>query len=345
MLFTIFFRAIRLLVIAKENSLRQPAVAADLEALRHGINLGDVLSREVPAVEAKVTDNALLVNRLGDDAPALGDAPLEEDLLGALVESIGDVEQGLVGVEGGVGASEARVAGRVDALSGVEGNELGRRVARMQLDLVDGRDDLGVGVSEQLLEVGDGEVGDTNVLGLARGQHLLHLAPRVDVVPVVMDLLVVAGDERAGPVDQIQVDVVGAQVLEGVVNGLGHALVVRVVELGGQPDLVAGHAGGLDAVADFLLVAVGGGSVDVAVTSLEGGLDGSVDLVGLGLPRAEADGGDLGARVEGEGAAVGLDKFLLAIVLLVWFATGPAVDEVIWRPNREYQKERRCLLT
>lgn len=72
-----------------------------------------------------------------------------------------------------------------------------------------------------------------------------------------------------------------------------------VVELGGEEDLVACDAGSLDAIADLLLVAVGEGGVDVAVAVAEGGLDGVLDLVGLGLPRPQADGGDLGARVEG----------------------------------------------
>lgn len=47
----------------------------------------------------------------------------------------------------------------------------------MQLDLVDGRNDLGAGVVQELLEVLDTEVGDTNVLGLAGGGYLLHFLP------------------------------------------------------------------------------------------------------------------------------------------------------------------------
>lgn len=114
----------------------------------------------------------------------------------------------------------------------------------------------------------------------------------------------IAGHGGAGPVHEPQIDVVGAQVLEAVVNGLGDALVVRVVQLGRQPDLVARHTGGLDAGADFLFVAVGGGGVDVTVAAAEGGLNGGLDLVGLGLPCSEADGGDLVACVEREGATV-----------------------------------------
>lgn len=77
----------------------------------------------------------------------------------------------------------------------------------------------------------------------------------------------------------------------------------RVVELGSDPDLGAGDARVADGGADFGFVAVGEGGVDVAVAILEGEEDGVVDLVGGGLPGAEADGGDFGAGVELEGAS------------------------------------------
>lgn len=155
-------------------------------------------------------------------------------------------------------------------------------------------------VVEQNLEVLDGKVGHANVADLAGADQLLHLAPRVDKVPVLVDLLL-ARHHRRGPVNQVQVDIVGAELGQRVVERRGDALVVDVEELGGQPDLVARHARVLDARADLGLVAVGGRRVDVAVAGLEGGLDGGGDLVGLGLPGAEANGGDLVARVEGKG--------------------------------------------
>jgi len=68
-----------------------------------------------------------------------------------------------------------------------------RRVVRVKLDLVDGGCDLGARVGEQLLEVLDGEVGDTNVLHAARLRELLHLSPCVLEVPVGVVLLEVIG--------------------------------------------------------------------------------------------------------------------------------------------------------
>lgn len=185
-------------------------------------------------------------------------------------------------------------------------DELGRGVAGVQLDLVDGGGDLcGLSV-EQLLHVGDVEVGDADVLDLARAEQLLHLAPCVDEVPVGVVLLQVLWVGGAGPVHEVQVKVVCLQVLEGLAEALGDALVPGVVQLRRQPDLGPGHARGLDPVTDLLLVAVGKGSVDVSVTCLEGCLDGVLDLVGLGLPCSQTQSGDLGARVQGVGLTAGL---------------------------------------
>ena len=80
---------------------------------------------------------------------------------------------------------------------------------------------------------------------------------------------------------QVQVDVVGLEILERRVDALFDALVPWVVKLGGNPDLLTGDTRVLDAETDLSLVAVGQGSVDVAVTSEESGLDGFANLVGL----------------------------------------------------------------
>jgi hypothetical protein len=119
-------------------------------------------------------------------------------------------------------------------------------------------------------------------------------------------------------VHEVEVDVVDAEALEGGLDALFDALVPWVVELGCDPDLLAGDARVFDALADFVLVAVGESSVDVAVypisvgskymytlvllpvASLQGGGNSLTDLVGLRLPCSQADGGDLCASVERE---------------------------------------------
>lgn len=153
-------------------------------------------------------------------------------------------------------------------------------------------------VGQQLLQVGDAKVGHANVARLARGRELLHLAPGVDKVPVRHKLGVVVWVRRRRPVHEVQVDVVGAQVREALVQRGGGARLVRVVELGREPDGGARHARRLDARADLLLVAVCCCRVDVAVAAAESGLDGLLDFAGFGLPCSQADGGDFGSRVE-----------------------------------------------
>lgn len=92
---------------------------------------------------------------------------------------------------------------------------------------------------------------------------------------------------------QVQIDVVGLEVLERRGNALLDALVPGVVKLGGNPDVLAGNAGVLDTKTDLVLVAVGKSSVNVTVAGEESSLDGLANLVGLGLPGTETDGGDL----------------------------------------------------
>lgn len=137
-----------LLVIAKEHLVRQPRIPADLEPIVNAINGLDLIGRQLPAVNVKVARDALGGDALGDDAPALAQAPDQQHLLGSLALLLGNVEEGLVRVQRRVGGPEARVAGAVDVLGGVVGDELGRRVAGVKLDLVDGGGDLDVLLAE-----------------------------------------------------------------------------------------------------------------------------------------------------------------------------------------------------
>jgi hypothetical protein len=130
-----------------------------------------------------------------------------------------------------------------------------------------------------------------------------HL-PGLDEVPVGKMLRQVIGVGGAGPVHQVEVDVIGLEVLEGGINSLSDALVPGVVQLGGEPDLFAGHTGVLDTGTDLGLVAVSQSSVNVAVTGEKGVPHGHADLIGLGLPCSQTDGGDLGAGVEGVGLPI-----------------------------------------
>ena len=98
--------------------------------------------------------------------------------------------------------------------------------------------------------------------------------------------------------DEVQVHVIHIQALQRGGDALFHTLVPWVVELGGDPDLFARHARVLDALADFVLVAISERSVNVPVAGLQGGADGLPNFVGLGLPGSEADSGDFVALGE-----------------------------------------------
>ena len=108
----------------------------------------------------------------------------------------------------------------------------------MQLDLVDGGGDVGLG--GEPLEVRDLEVRDADRAGAAVGLELLERPPGRDVVAVV--------EGRQRPVDQEQVDVVDAELGERLVERAARVvgLVEAVVELARDEDVLAVDAGGGD---------------------------------------------------------------------------------------------------
>ena len=75
-----------------------------------------------------------------------------------------------------------------------------RGVVGVELDLVDGRCGLEARIGKQLLEVLDGEVGNTNVLDATGLGKLLKLSPGVKEVPVGVVLAQVIRVGGRGPV-------------------------------------------------------------------------------------------------------------------------------------------------
>jgi len=131
----------------------------------------------------------------------------------------------------------------------------------VHLDLVDRGHDAGLG--HDAVEVGRLEVRDADGGGAAVGDELGQGLPRGDEVAVVQ--------RRQRPVDEEEVDPVQVQRRQGRVEGAAGVVgpVEAVVELAGDVELVAGDAGGLDRLADALLVLVHLRGVDVAVADLE----------------------------------------------------------------------------
>lgn len=152
---------------------------------------------------------------------------------------------------------------------------------------------------ENALELLLGKVADTNGANLALGHDVLEGLPGVLEGHVGdVDAAVGRVEGRAqtrgvggglgkgdGPMDEVEVEVVGAQVGQGLVNGLldVSGRMVRIPQLRGQEDVLAGHARGRDAGAYLGLVVVGGSGVNMTVAMLESVLDGLGDLIRTGL--------------------------------------------------------------
>ena len=100
----------------------------------------------------------------------------------------------------------------------------------VELDLVDGRH--GVGALDERFEVVLLEVRHADRPGAPVGRESRDL-PRRQEIPAVL--------VGQGPVDEEEVDVVGAQELQRGGEGLsrGGGFVIRIVELGGQEDVLA----------------------------------------------------------------------------------------------------------
>lgn len=99
-----------------------------------------------------------------------------------------------------------------------------------------------------------------------------------------------------------QVDILQLQILQGIVERPQHIVktVQMIPDFGGHEDILSLHTRVLleklaDALADFSLVLVEPGAVQVAVADAEGIQDGSVgfSLGALAGERAEANRGDL----------------------------------------------------
>ena len=90
--------------------------------------------------------------------------------------------------------------------------------------------------------------------------------------------------------NQVQVNVVGAQLLQGRLKRLKSALValIGVPQLSGEEDILTSHVGVSDSAAYACLISVDSGGVDVAVAGLQGGAHNLLSDLVLNLPHAVA---------------------------------------------------------
>jgi hypothetical protein len=117
----------------------------------------------------------------------------------------------------------------------------------------------------------------------------LHLAQRGDGF--------LQRDAGIGPVDQQQIDAIELEIFQAVMGRAFEVAGAQVArpDLGGDEDLVTFDARRAQALAHRLLVAVHGGSVDVAIAETERLLDRARASLAAQVPGAEPDQRNAGA--------------------------------------------------
>lgn len=139
------------------------------------------------------------------------------------------------------------------------------------------------------------EIRDADGLDESLLDEVLHSLPGVEVVDVLEDLLAVGpGREQLlallqgeGPVDEVQVQVVQAEVRQGPAEGGfdGAAAMAVRPELAGDVEVLALHDAFSDLrgdrLADFFLVAVTVRAVEMAVADVDGVFHGLGHLAGF----------------------------------------------------------------
>ena len=239
-------------------------------------DLGHLLACQGEIPDIKVLLDPLLVHRFGYDRHPALDVPPQGRLGGGLAVLLADGGQNRVGDDAELALREGTPRLRDDPvfLHDLEGFLLLEE--GMDLDLVDGGDDV-----HRLAEVeqaGGVEVADADGPHLAGAAGFLHGAVSAHIVARRL-------------MDQVEVKVVEAEVLQGAVQRRFGGLITGVLhpQLGGDEQLFAGDAAPGDGRAHGLFVHVGGGRVDQPVTGCDGVQDGLFTLGRVGhLKDAEA---------------------------------------------------------
>lgn len=228
-------------------------------------DLGNLLHlprRQRESQHPQIVAHALLLARRGDGHNVLIHAPAQQDLVGAdvvLPREAGEVVgQRTLGGSGGRG--EGPVGGQGDVVLAVEGDQV---VAVLE-----------VGVEFDLVDGGGVERGGQGgfqvalcVVGDADGSRFARLLHRFHLGPFLLEVGVGLGEE--GGVDEVEVDVFEAELLEAGVDGRGDGGDVGDY-FGGDEELFAGDLAGGDGGAEFGFGVVDFGAVEVDVAELGG---------------------------------------------------------------------------
>src|SRR5215218_1342073 len=258
------------------------------EEARACLQLGD--SSDVPVAElevehVEVLSHTLRPHGLGDDDDLPLDEPTQDDLRDRLPVLTRDGAEDWVGEE--VVLALVKRSPRLDLHPPLAHEVLFDLplVEGVRLDLVDGRNDLVV--LDQVYEAVRVEVGDADRPDAPLAVERLHGAPGAVVVP-------------EGLVDEVQVEVVDAESLQGGLECAASALLAGVLdpELGRDEKIFARDAAGADRATDRLFVLVGGCRVDVAVACGERVRNRLLSGFRGDLVDAESEGGHLDTVVE-----------------------------------------------
>ena len=273
--------------------LEHPADRAHVEVVEDGRERGvvergeggEVLSVELEVEDVDVLLHARAAHRLGDHDDVVLDEGAQHHLGDGLAVLVGDAGEHLVLEDAVLSLGEGRPGLVRHAKLGHGFVRRALLVERVRLDLVDRGRHLGEGayVREPL----GVEVGDADGAELAGAIGVLHGAPRAGVV-------------SHGLVEQHEVDVVGAERAQALVDRGGGPLVVHVgdPDLRGHEDLVAGHVALRDGGSHAGFVSVGLRGVDEAVARGERLGHAALGVLGRRLVHAEAEHGHLHAVVE-----------------------------------------------
>lgn len=273
--------------------------AGDVVLRAEGVDGLNVRLGKLEVERLQVALDAAGSERLGEDNVAAGGVPVQKDLSGSLVVLLGNSADG--GILELVAASEGRVGLDLDAVLVAELDESLTLAERVDLDLVDSGDNLGV--VDKILEVGGTEVGDTDGADLTQTLGGLKGAPRLKTLLLIL----------SRRVDQVEVEVVKTELVEGRAKGVEGSLVavVGIPELRADVDLLTGSVGflhpGADGTSASLLVGITGSGVDMAVAGVKSGSDGILSLLAVGsLVDTEGDLRDGGAVVQRDLGNIGV---------------------------------------
>lgn len=280
--------------------------------------LGRELVKSVKVFLVKVNplsigSNSSRGDRLGEDNTALVNVPGNENSGRGGIVLLGDSNNLFLVHKGSASGTEGRVGLDNNALLLTVSDELSTGKQGVDLNLVDSRNNL----NARAKEIGQGYervVGDTNSLGLASLVNGLKLLPGLLKVKVGVNVhlaLGILGEkivgalrvEANGPMGKKEVDIVKTKQLEGLVQRLFNAVVVRREGLCCDKDVLSGNLARLDGISNtltnFLLVLVDVGGINVADRGLGQSVsDGLTNEALVGLPGTKTKDGDDGTGVK-----------------------------------------------